>query len=331
MPALLEAREVGVLFGRQRAVDGISLAIGGARPSILAVVGESGSGKTTLTRLLLGFLRPSSGSVWYAGNELATLTRESRRAFRREVQAIFQDPYEAFNPFHRIDRTLQMPLRNFRLASSPQDMRERIEAALQAVGLRPQETLGRYPHELSGGQRQRIMIARALLLHPRIILADEPVSMVDASLRATILESIYRLKADLGISVVYVTHDLATAYQIADHAVVLYRGRIVEAGTVQAEIGQPRHPYTRLLVDAVPRPDPDASWGLEDAPEAPQGPAGDGCAFAPRCAHAMPQCRREPPPLLRTTPASAAACFLYTDGAAVGVAEMTGSEGQQSD
>jgi peptide/nickel transport system ATP-binding protein len=227
------------------------------------------------------------------------------------VQAIFQDPYEAFNPFHRIDRTLQMPLRNFRLARSTADARAQIEVALQAVGLRPQETLGRYPHQFSGGQRQRIMIARALLLHPRIILADEPVSMVDASLRATILESIFRLKADLGISVVYVTHDLATAYQIADHAVVLYRGKIVEAGPVQAVIGHP-----------------DASWGLEDAPEPAQGPAGDGCAFAPRCVHAMPQCRREVPPLVRTEVGGAAACFLYRGGPVVGVAEMTGAEEQ---
>jgi peptide/nickel transport system ATP-binding protein len=328
MPALLEAREVRMRFARRgpAAVDGISLAVGGAHAGILAVVGESGSGKTTLTRLLLGFLRPSGGSIWYNGAELTALRGERRIAFRREVQAIFQDPYEAFNPFHRIDRTLQMPLRNFRLARSAADAREQIELALQSVGLRPQETLGRHPHQLSGGQRQRIMIARALLLHPRIILADEPVSMVDASLRATILESIYRLKTDLGISIVYVTHDLATAYQIADHAVVLYRGRVVEAGTVQAVIGRPMHPYTRLLVDAVPRPDPDASWGLEDAPEAPRGPAGDGCAFAPRCAHAMPQCRLQTPPLLRTGEASAAACFLYTGGAVVDAAEMTVSE-----
>jgi peptide/nickel transport system ATP-binding protein len=330
MPALLEAHAVRMVFARRSppAVDGISLAIGGARAGILAVVGESGSGKTTLTRLLLGFLRPTGGSVRYRGTDLAALRGEQRGAFRREVQAIFQDPYEAFNPFHRIDRTLQMPLRNFRLARSTADARAQIEVALQAVGLRPQETLGRYPHQFSGGQRQRIMIARALLLHPRIILADEPVSMVDASLRATILESIFRLKADLGISVVYVTHDLATAYQIADHAVVLYRGKIVEAGPVQAVIGQPMHPYTRLLVDAVPRSDPDASWGLEDAPEPAQGPAGDGCAFAPRCVHAMPQCRREVPPLVRTEVGGAAACFLYRGGPVVGVAEMTGAEEQ---
>ena len=330
MAPLLEAREVRMVFGRARtpAVDCISLAIGGARAGILAVVGESGSGKTTLTRLLLGFLRPTGGSVWYGGMELASLRGERRTAFRREVQAIFQDPYEAFNPFHRIDRTLQMPLRNFRLANSAAEMRAQIENALQAVGLRPQETLGRHPHQLSGGQRQRIMIARALLLQPRIILAVEPVSMVDASLRATILESIFRLKTDLGISVVYVTHDLATAYQIADHAVVLYRGRIVEAGTVDAVIGRPMHPYTRLLVDAVPRPDPDASWGLEDAPEATHGSASDGCAFAPRCARAMPQCWREAPPLLRTGPDGAAACFLYAGEPVVGVGEMTGADEQ---
>ncbi len=228
MTALLEADSVAVTFGGsfgkplKRAVDDISLDVGGPEPKITAVVGESGSGKTTLTRLLLGFLRPTSGSVRYKGRELAAMTAEEHTAFRREVQAIFQDPFDVYNPFYKVDRVLLKPLRNFGIATSRAEAYARIEQALSTVGLRPRETLGRYPHQLSGGQRQRVMIARALLLQPKIILADEPVSMVDASLRATILESLYRLRTDLGISLIYVTHDLTTAYQISDDVVVLY-------------------------------------------------------------------------------------------------------------
>jgi oligopeptide/dipeptide ABC transporter ATP-binding protein len=309
MSGRLEAIDVGLdyrsgmLGGRvKRALAATSLAIGGAAPEIVAVVGESGSGKTTLTRLLLGFQRPTAGRVTYRGVDLAAMDAAARHRFRREVQAVFQDPFEAFNPFYRVDHALFTPLARFGIASRRGAAAPLVEAALAAVGLRPGETLGRYPHQLSGGQRQRVMIARALLLRPSIILADEPVSMVDASLRSTILQALLKLRDEAGISLVYVTHDLTTAYQIADTVVVLYEGRIVERGDAERVIRAPRHPYTRMLIDAIPSPDPDRSWGLDlpeprAAEDAARAAPPSGCAFAPRCAWRRPDCDRAMPAL----------------------------------
>ncbi len=270
MPALLEIDQASVAFsaglGRppHYALRDVSLALP-PEPSITAIVGESGSGKTTLTRLALGLLRPTAGRVAYAGADLATLTRAGATGFRREVQAVFQDPFGVYNPFYRIDRMLTLPLRRFGLARTRDEAYALATTALEAVGLRPGDTLGRYPHQLSGGQRQRTMIARALALRPKVIVADEPVSMVDASLRATILESLYRLRMERGVSLLYVTHDLATAYQIADRIVVMHRGRIVEEGEPEQIIHNPRDPYTQALVAAVPPPDPGIDWGLRKA------------------------------------------------------------------
>src|SRR5262245_61373362 len=234
------------------------------KPSITAIAGESGSGKTTLARLLLGVIQPSHGEILYRGQNLATMDNKSRKTFRREVQAIFQDPYEAYNPVYKVDQTLTTPVRKFKLATSKEDEHRRIEDSLRKAGLRPEETLGRYPHQLSGGQRQRIMVARSLLLSPRVLLADEPVSMVDASLRATILESLVKLKRELGISLVYITHDLTTAYQVSQNIYILYRGSVAEVGSVDKVIKDPKHPYTRLLISSIPLPDPDRPWGGED-------------------------------------------------------------------
>ena len=265
MKKLLEVRDVDVVYGGKPALRDLSLAIGGQRPSITAVVGESGSGKTTLIRLLLGFQTPTRGSVAYDGKDLTTLRGQAQKGFRREVQAIFQDPFDVFNPFYRIDHPLLSPLKAFGLTASRAEAYGRIEATLTRVGLDPAETLGKYPHQLSGGQRQRVMIARALLLDPQIILADEPVSMVDASMRSTILEILYGLNRDLGISLIYVTHDLTTAYQVADTIVVLHGGQVMEVGAAEAVIHRPQHPYTQALIEAVPSPDPDKPWNL-DAP-----------------------------------------------------------------
>ncbi len=271
---LLEVDKVEVAFGggigggpRKLALRGVSLGLPAGRPSILAVVGESGSGKTTLTRLLLGLLQPTAGVVRYGGREVAAMDAAARAGFRREVQAVFQDPFGAFNPFYPVDRMLLLPARRFGLADSRAAARALAEAALTQVGLRPAETLGRYPHQLSGGQRQRLMVARALMLRPRVLVADEPVSMVDASLRATILQNLFDLHAQHGISLLYVTHDLATAYQVADRIAVMRHGEVVEEGDAEAVIHAPRHPYTRALVAAVPPPDPTVSWGLEDGLE----------------------------------------------------------------
>ncbi|CAH1687882.1 Peptide/nickel transport system ATP-binding protein [Hyphomicrobiales bacterium] len=229
-------------------------------PRIVAVVGQSGSGKTTMARLVLGFETPSTGAVLYRGHDLAQLSGDPARRYRREVQAIFQDPYGSFNPFYKVDRTLAQPLVSFGLAQDRKAIYARMEEACAAVGLRAGEILGRFPHELSGGQRQRLMVARALLLRPKLIVADEPVSMVDASLRMSILANMQELRTAHGISVIYITHDLATAYHVADYVLVLHEGHLVEAGPPAEVIERPAHPYTRSLVEAIPWPDPDRRW-----------------------------------------------------------------------
>jgi len=238
----------------------------GGFPSATAVAGESGSGKTTMARLLLGFIKPTSGQILYKGVDITRMDRAQRQAYRREVQPIFQDPFEVYNPFYRVDHVLTTPLRNFGIESEPKAAQKRIEEALEMVGLRPRETLGRYPHELSGGQRQRIMVARALLLRPKVIMADEPVSMVDASLRATILDELRKLNTEFEISLLYITHDLTTAYQVCDDIVVLYQGSVVEAGSVERVIREPKHPYTQLLVSSIPLTDRSKRWGQDEIP-----------------------------------------------------------------
>ena len=349
MTALLEARKVtkafsGGLFDKRVtvALDDFSFAIE-STPRVTAIVGESGSGKTTLARLFLGLISPTSGEVLYEGHDLGHLTGEQRRQFLRDVQMIFQDPYEVYNPFYKVDHVLETPIAEFKLANSAQARRSLIQEALRAVGLRPDETLGRYPHQLSGGQRQRIMVARAVLMRPRLIIADEPVSMVDASLRATILESLSQLNREYGMSIIYITHDLTTAYQISDNIVVLYRGLVAEAGDVDRVVRDPKHPYTQLLIHSVPQPDPSRVWGavearaeadadgtngattvevdgLVPAPAAVSatvkargGHLLTGCPFADRCPHVMQICHENPPPLYRLGEGQVATCFLYRD------------------
>jgi peptide/nickel transport system ATP-binding protein len=320
VPPLLEARDVTKIFGgglldrrHTVALRRFSIALAEGRPSVTAVVGESGSGKTTLARLLLGFLTPTAGRVAYRGRDLSTLSRAEWRTFRRDVQAVFQDPYEVYNPFYRVDHVLTVAVAKFGLATSRAGARALIEDALRAVGLRPDETLGRFPHQLSGGQRQRIMVARALLLRPRVILADEPVSMVDASLRATILAALRQMTLDLQIPVIYITHDLATAYQVAENIVVLYRGAVVEAGDVELVVKAPRHPYTQLLVGSIPVPGVARTWSADGVP-ASAGVASHaelpGCLFADRCPSIMPVCRTAAPPLFRAATHRVVACYL---------------------
>jgi oligopeptide/dipeptide ABC transporter ATP-binding protein len=328
MTALLQLQRAGKVFTagllartRTVALDDVTLSIRDDPPAILGIAGESGSGKTTLFRLLLGTIAPSDGAILYRGRDLRRLGRAERLVFRREVQPIFQDPFEVYNPFYRVDHCLRVPVARFRLARSRAEADALIRDAMERVGLRPDEILGRFPHELSGGQRQRVMAARALVLRPRAILADEPVSMVDASLRATVLESLRRLYRELAIPLVYITHDLTTAYQLCDHLIVLYRGRVVEAGAVGPLIEAPAHPYTRLLVDSIPRPDPSTRWRDEVVAQPEEVvETGDGCVFAARCPHVMPVCRREAPPLFRTAPDRAVRCFLHHEAPAMDAA-----------
>jgi peptide/nickel transport system ATP-binding protein len=237
-------------------------------PQTISVVGQSGSGKTTMARMILGLEASTSGTVRYRGVPLARLSGPEARRYRREVQAIFQDPYGSFNPFYKVDHALIDLVQRFGLASGRKAAYAQAAKACGSVGLDAQEILGRFPHELSGGQRQRLMVARALLLRPRIIVADEPVSMVDASLRLSILDNMQSLKNEHDISIIYITHDLATAYHVSDYVLVLHEGRIVEAGLPSEVILRPAHPYTQALVDAIPWPDPDRGWADRDA-EAP--------------------------------------------------------------
>lgn len=312
MTALIELNNVNKMFGAFTALEPLTFSLGDAAPTMTAIAGESGSGKTTLARILLGFIPPTAGQVIYRGKDLATMTATEKRQFRREVQPVFQDPFDVFNPFYRVDHVLQTPVRRYKLASSRSEERKLIEDALSRVGLRPQDTLGRYPHQLSGGQRQRIMVARAVLLRPRIIVADEPVSMVDASLRATILDELRTLNRNLDISIIYITHDLTTAFQICDNILVLYKGQVVEAGAVEKVIGDPRHPYTQLLVSSIPLPDLSQKWGTLEARPADDGTVGaGGCRFAPRCPHVMDACVRAEPPPLRTDEDRFSRCLLH--------------------
>jgi peptide/nickel transport system ATP-binding protein len=268
MANLLELNKVSKVYQRGLinahatvALKEFSLTLTEEEPTILAVAGESGSGKTTLAMLLLGFISSTTGSILYKGKDIRTLYGKERIAYRREVQAVFQDPFAVFNPFYTVDHLLTVPIARFKLARSRAEARNKMDEALTAVGLRPEDVLGRFPHQLSGGQRQRINVARALLLKPRLLVADEPVSMVDASLRANILESLRNLHRDHGVSIIYITHDLTTAYHVANNIIVLYRGDVMESGSVDDVIKNPQHEYTRLLVDSIPWPNLDQKWG----------------------------------------------------------------------
>jgi peptide/nickel transport system ATP-binding protein len=297
------------------ALDNVSFFIDDDAPSIIAVAGESGSGKTTLGMMALGFLEPSKGDILYKGKRLGAMTGQEQTNFRKEVQAVFQDPCAVYNPFYRVDHIFEVGIKNFKLAKSNAEARQKIEDALVSVGLRPEETLGRFPHQLSGGQRQRLVVARALLFRPRLLMADEPVSMVDASLRATILESLRKMKEEYHITVLYITHDLTTAYHVCDHIIVLYKGSVMEAGDVESVIANPQHPYTQLLIDSIPWPDLNRQWGQQEigTTDAETAKVGKGCKFASRCPHVMEKCRQTVPPLFQLGDKQVASCFLYED------------------
>lgn len=260
MSALLELADLrktftrGGLFSRRRieAVKGVSLRLDAAKPEVFTVLGESGSGKSTLARMILGITPPTSGRLTVDGIDVARIrTGAERLALMRRVQPIFQNPFEAFNPLKPVHRYLALTAERFGAARGTAAVEAAIDGALRNVGLSYAEIRGRFPHEMSGGQLQRVAIARALLSNPRLLVADEPVSMVDASLRMAIVDLFKRLRDDLGISIVYITHDLATAYTISDRLIVMQTGSVVEAGDARSILTAPRHPYSRQLRDAV--------------------------------------------------------------------------------
>ncbi|HEY63755.1 MAG TPA: ABC transporter ATP-binding protein [Caldilineae bacterium] len=323
---LLEIRDLtkiygGGLFASKSvtvALQNFNMTIEERPATITTIAGESGSGKTTLANLVLGFITPTSGQILYKGVDITQMNAQQRIAYRREVQAVFQDPYAVYNPFYRVKHIFDLAIKNFKLARNKQEARDLIEEALNVVGLRGEEVLEKYPHQLSGGQRQRMMVARAYLLKPRLIVADEPVSMVDASLRAMILDIMLRLRDEHNISFLYITHDLSTAYQIGDRIYLLYQGTIAERGDTVEVIENPKHPYVQLLIDSIPVPDPKVRWGSETVisldDEQMRGEVTTGCRFYPRCPQRMDRCLTEQPPLYSVNgERHEAACFLYEE------------------
>lgn len=260
MSMLLEVNNVskqftmgGMLSRRTvNAVQDASFSLSTETPEIFTIIGESGSGKTTLARMILGLELPSSGEIRFRGKTVnAKVSRADQLAFMGNVQPVFQNPFEAFNPLKRIDRYLESTARRFLKLTKRDDIDGAMDGALQKVGLSLAEVKGRYPHEMSGGQLQRAAIARALIPNPPLLIADEPVSMVDASLRMSIVNLLKSLRDDLGVSVIYITHDLATAYYISNRLIIMQRGRIVEMGDARAVLDNPEHPYSRLLKASV--------------------------------------------------------------------------------
>lgn len=241
---------------RVEAVKEVSFRIDRDRPEIFTIIGESGSGKSTTARMILGIERPTSGRLVFDGAEVASIrTKADRMRFMHAVQPIFQNPFEAFNPLKRLDRYLFMTAGRFGGSTDEAALERHVDEGLRKVGLSLAEVRGRFPHEMSGGQLQRVAIARALLSHPKMLVADEPVSMVDASLRMSIVGLFKTLRDQLRISILYITHDLATAYSISDRIIIMQKGSVVEAGDARAVLAAPQHPYSRQLRDAVLTPD----------------------------------------------------------------------------
>jgi peptide/nickel transport system ATP-binding protein len=307
----------GLLAGnRLVAVNNVSFALENDRPEIFTLAGESGSGKTTLARLLLHDLDPTEGRVLFEGRDLSTIrSRGEAMEFMKKVQPVFQNPFETFSPLRRVEEYLYDTAVNFGRAANRRASRPIVDDALRQVGLSLDEVSRRYPHELSGGQIQRVAVARALISQPRLILADEPVSMVDASLRMAIVNLFRKLRDEQQVSVVYITHDLATAYYISDRIAIMQRGVVVESGPVEAVLDHPLHPYTQLLKESVPKPAPDArsAWAkqIELGTTEIKEYTRVGCKFAGRCPHVMEVCRQADPPDVEVD-GRTVKCFLYT-------------------
>lgn len=300
------------LFSRQsrslHAVDGVDFTL--RHSEVIALVGESGCGKSTLALLLMGLEDPTEGTVTYEGRDITHLGDHQRKDLRRKIQMVFQDPYESLNPTQTIEEIVTEPLVVHGLTN---ERDERVKKAMEDAGLKPAEVyLKRYPHELSGGQRQRVVIAAALVLEPEIILADEPVSMLDVSIRAEIINLLAELRITRQIAVIFITHDLGSVGFFADRVAVMYLGRIVEIGTMLEVLEKPQHPYTRALISVIPVPNPrlrrERIILQGETPNPIDIPT--GCRFHPRCPVAFATCNASDPPMVTLSKTHQAACLL---------------------
>ncbi|HEY1722286.1 MAG TPA: oligopeptide/dipeptide ABC transporter ATP-binding protein [Magnetospirillaceae bacterium] len=292
--------------GVVRAVEGVSLTINAGRS--LGVVGESGSGKSTLARLAMALEPPTSGRVLIDGKDINVMSREELRRARRDFQMVFQDPYGSLDPRQTVARVVAEPLAVLGETSAA-EQRKQVAEMLDSVGLRAAD-MDKYPHEFSGGQRQRIAIARALLTRPKLIVADEPVSALDVSVQAQVLNLLNDLQVRFGVTYLFISHDLAVVDHVCDEVAVMYRGRVVEQGPAQALFQEAAHPYTRALLEAVPKPVPRQRERRAVPPPQVQLGTNTGCAFADRCHHAQPRCRAETPALRPVRENHLAACHF---------------------
>lgn len=293
------------------AVDDIDLKL--KRGEVIALVGESGCGKSTLALTLMGLEQATEGEIIFNGRDITHLNQKERKAVRQHIQMIFQDPYESLNPTQTIEEIVMEPLVVHGIGENLDKRRERVRNALEDSGLKPAETyMNRFPHQLSGGQRQRVVIAGALVLEPHLLIADEPVSMLDVSIRAEIINLLAELQKSRGISVIFITHDLGTVGYFADRAAVMYLGRIVEIGSIGEVLKDPRHPYTQALLSVIPVPNPrlrKKRMILQgETPNPIDLPS--GCRFHPRCPVAIDICKETDPMLIQVTNTHQAACLL---------------------
>jgi oligopeptide/dipeptide ABC transporter ATP-binding protein len=333
-------REFEVKRKKIKAVDGVSFDAN--RGEVLCLVGESGCGKTTTGLMMSGLLKPTGGKIFYQGQDIATLKGNDMRKYRLAVQMVHQDPYASLNPVHTVYEALAFPLRRHKITNNERETRDLARELLRQVDLTPpDDLLDKFPHQLSGGQRQRVSIARALTVHPSFIVADEAVSMVDVSIRISLLNTLLHLKDEMGLAVLFITHDLALAKYFAweGRVGVMYLGRMVEISPARDLIEHPQHPYTKVLLSAIPEADPDVTRKKEriplrsmDVPSLMRLPT--GCTFHPRCPFYLGDiCRDVVPPLLAYPDGTAAACHAVAqerEGRAVAVIPGPGDQGEHT-